>query len=122
MRLTLIVNILDLLALLSPTALRFLEIQGIPGSLAWCDNLATRAPGRIVRVHVLDNDYHEIRRRLSPSVLHKYQGRHTNPEQLSDFFGNDSVRPNLRKRSKFSDCTVLISKLPINKTLRSLLR
>jgi hypothetical protein len=34
MSLTLIVNILDLLALLSPTALQFLEIQGIPGSLA----------------------------------------------------------------------------------------
>jgi len=42
MCLTLIVNILDLLALLSPTAL---EIQGIPGSLAWCGNLATRALG-----------------------------------------------------------------------------
>lgn len=42
---TLIVNILDLLALLSPTALQFLEIQGIPGSLAWCGNLATRALG-----------------------------------------------------------------------------
>ena len=42
MSLTLIVNILDLLARLSPTALQFLEIQGIPGSLAWCGNLATR--------------------------------------------------------------------------------
>lgn len=42
MRLALIVNILDLLAPLSPTALQFLEIQGIPGSLAWCGNLATR--------------------------------------------------------------------------------
>jgi hypothetical protein len=44
MHLTLIVNILDLLALLFPTALQFLEIQRIPGSLAWCGNLATRAP------------------------------------------------------------------------------
>jgi hypothetical protein len=45
MHLTLIVNSLDLLALLSPTALQFLEIQGIPGSLAWCGNLATCALG-----------------------------------------------------------------------------
>jgi hypothetical protein len=34
MRLAPIVNILDLLALLSLTASKFLEIQGIPGSLA----------------------------------------------------------------------------------------
>jgi hypothetical protein len=60
MCLILIVNILDLLALLSPTALQFLEIQGIPGSLAWCGNLATRALGRIARVHVLDNDYYDV--------------------------------------------------------------
>ena len=45
MGLTLIVNILDLLAPLSPIALQILEIQGIPGSLAWCGNLATRALG-----------------------------------------------------------------------------
>jgi hypothetical protein len=41
MRLAPSVNILDLPALLSPTALQLLQIQGIPGSLAWYDNLAT---------------------------------------------------------------------------------
>ena len=37
-------------------------------------------------------------------------------------FGNDSVRPGLGKRSKFLDYPVLISNLPVNKILRSLLR
>jgi hypothetical protein len=50
MSLTLIVNILDLLALLSPTALQFLEIQGVLGSLAWCGNLATRTIRDALRV------------------------------------------------------------------------
>lgn len=45
-----------------PTALRLPEIQGIPGSLAWCGNLATRALlGCIARVHILDNDEHDVR-------------------------------------------------------------
>jgi hypothetical protein len=62
MRLAPIVNILDLLALLSLTASKFLEIQGIPGSLASYDSLANpRLLGCIAHVQILGNDYHDVR-------------------------------------------------------------
>lgn len=62
MRLAPIVNILDLLALLSLTASKFLEIQGIPGSLVWYGNLAKpRLLGRIAHVQILGNDCHDMR-------------------------------------------------------------
>jgi hypothetical protein len=59
-RLTLIVNILDLLALLSPTALRFWRFKEFQGVLLGVVIWLPAPLGRIACVHVLDNDYHDV--------------------------------------------------------------
>jgi hypothetical protein len=62
MRLAPIVNILDLLVLLSPTALQLLQVQGIPGSLAWYEQPGyPRVLGSIAHVQIPSNDYHDAR-------------------------------------------------------------